>query len=144
MKSLLKIPQKAQYGLLLVGELAARHLDPRLRRSGSQPLSLEVVAEKADISKKFLEQIAGDLRKAGLIEGRRGSAGGYVLLKDPSTLTVAEVVGAVEGPAKLDLCSAHGEAEKTDGIWAKLQGQILTTLSNTTIADLYYAHSEDD
>lgn len=129
MKSFLKVPQKAQYGLHLISALAARH-------PGGQPLSLEVVAEEAGISKKFLEQVALDLRKAGLVEGRRGASGGYVLLRDPAILTVAEVVSAVEGPAKLELCSLHTEAKKTDAIWAKLQGQILTTLSSTTIADL--------
>lgn len=129
MKSFLKVPQKAQYGLHLISALADRHPD-------GQPLSLEVVAEEAGISKKFLEQIALDLRKANLIKGMRGAAGGYVLLKDPARLTVAEVVSAVEGPAKLELCSVHSETKKTDAVWAKLQGQILTTLSSTTISEL--------
>lgn len=129
MKSFLKVPKKAQYGLHLVSELAERH-------GAGEPISLEVVADKAGLSMKFMEQVARDLRKAGIVEGKRGASGGYLLVKDPSLLTVAEVVSAVEGPAKLDLCSAHGPSAKTDGIWAKLQGQILTTLSGTTIDEL--------
>lgn len=130
MKSFLKVPQKAQYGLMLVSALADRHAD-------GHPISIETIAEEAGISKKFLEQVAHDLRAAGLIEGRRGAGGGYVLLKDPAVLTVAEVVSAVEGPAKLELCSVHSETSKrSNAIWAKLQGQILTTLSNTTIKEL--------
>lgn len=128
MKSLLKIPRKAELGLLIVSELAERHED-------GQPVSLEVISEKVGVSRKFLEEIAGQLRKAELIEGKRGAAGGYVLRRKPATMTVAEVMTAVMGSTSVDACSAHqGVAEQN--IWTTVRGQIASTLMNTTIADV--------
>jgi len=128
MKSLLKIPKKAELGLLIVSELAEHHSD-------GQPLSLEVISEKAGVSRKFLEEIAGQLRKAGLIEGRRGAAGGYVLIRAPENITVAEVMGALMGSTSLDACTAHQKVPGT-GVWTRVQGQIASTLMSTTIADV--------
>lgn len=128
MKSLLKVTSKARLGLILISELALRHAD-------GGTLSLEEVAQKAGASRKFLEQIAGELRRAGLVEGIRGATGGYRLIHDPKTLTVAEVLNAVEGPMAIDACTAH--SHKTDhGILSKVQGQVMATLMNTHIADI--------
>lgn len=127
MKSLIKVTRKAQLGLLLVSELASRHQD------GGR-VSLEAVAKKSGESRKFLEEVAGDLRRAKIVEGLRGAAGGYRLLRDPNALTVAEVMQAVEGPMEREACTAiahHHDA----GILTKVQGQVMATLMNTTIAD---------
>jgi Rrf2 family protein len=131
MKSLLKVTSRARLGLILVSELA-------LRKEGER-LPLEEVARKAGASRKFLEQIACELRRAGLVEGRRGAAGGYRLIRDPKTLTIAEVLNAVEGPMPLDDCTAHqvkGQKSKVKGILQRIQGQVMATLMNTTIADV--------
>lgn len=128
MRSLLKIPKKAEFGLLIVSELAERH-------DGGQPVSLEVISEKAGISRKFLEEIAGQLRRAGLIEGKRGAAGGYVLKRAPGTITVAEVMTAVIGSTSVDACSVHAGIGE-HGIWNKVRGQIASTLMSTTLADV--------
>ena len=128
MKSLLKVTRKAQLGLLLVSELAQRPED-------AGPLSLEEVARKSGESRKFLEEVAGELRRAGIVEGLRGAAGGYRLKRDAKTLTVADVMNAVEGPIEREACTAvahHVDA----GILTKVQGQVMATLMNTTIADV--------
>jgi Rrf2 family protein len=127
MKSLLKVTSRARLGLILVSELA-------LLKKGER-LSLEEVARKAGASRKFLEQIAGELRRAGLVDGLRGAAGGYRLTRDPSGLAIAEVLNAVEGPMDPEDCTAH--SHKTDtGILSKVQGQVMATLMNTTLADI--------
>jgi Rrf2 family protein len=128
-KSLLKVTRKASLGLLLVSELAQRHKD-------AAPVSLEEVAKKSGASRKFLEEIAGDLRKARIVEGLRGAAGGYRLLRDPKALTVAEVMDALEGPAPREVCTAHAHGHADLGIITKVQGQVMATLMNTTVADL--------
>lgn len=135
MKSFLKVPQKAHHGLLIVSELAEHHSDGR-------PLSLDEIAQKSGISRKFLEEVAGLLRKAGIIEGRRGAAGGYLLKIDPYELTVAEVMAAIEGPVALVDCLKKGvscpmaaECNSYD-VWSRVQGQINDTLSQMTIADV--------
>lgn len=126
MKSLLKVTRKAELGLLLVSELA---LHP------GELVSLEEVATKAGASRKFLEQIAGDLRKAGLVEGVRGAAGGYRLAREAKAMTVAEVLTAVEGPMEIGDCTAHGHRHGV-GLITKVQGQVMATLMNTAISDL--------
>lgn len=132
-KSLLKVTRQAHLGLLIVSELALRQKDGGL-------VSLEEIARKAGVSRKFLEQIAGELRRAGIIEGLRGAAGGYRLLKDPAELTVAEVLNAAEGPMALEACTAHqvkGQMSNVkSAIIEKVQGQVVATLMNTTIAEM--------
>lgn len=126
MKSLLKVTREAQLGLLIVSELAQHQ---------GELVSLEEIARKAGVSRKFLEQIAGKLRRAGLVEGVRGAAGGYRLIRDSKALAVAEVMDAIEGPMSLEACTAHGGADEP-AILMKVQGQVMATLMNTTVADL--------
>ncbi len=127
MKSLLKVTRKAELGLLLVSELA---LHP------GELVSLEAVSKKTGASRKFLEEVACGLRKAGIVEAQRGAAGGYRLARDPKALTVAEVLNAVEGPMEIDACTAHAHEHAELGIITKVQGQVMATLMNTTVADL--------
>ena len=127
MKSLLKVTRKAELGLLLVSELA---LHP------GELVSLEAVSKKTGASRKFLEEVAGELRRAKIVEGLRGAAGGYRLLRDAKSLTVAEVLTAVEGPMEIDACTAHAHEHAELGIITKVQGQVMATLMNTTVADL--------
>jgi Rrf2 family protein len=127
MKSLLKVTRKAELALRLASELA---LHP------GELVSLEVVSKKTGASRKFLEEIACALRKAGLVEAQRGAAGGYRLTRDAKALTVAEVLTAVEGPIEIDACTAHAHDHADVGIITKVQGQVMATLMNTTVADL--------
>jgi len=127
MKSLLKVTRKAELGLLLASELA---LHP------GELVSLEAVSKKTGASRKFLEEVAGELRRAKIVEAQRGAAGGYRLARDPKTLTVAEVLNAVEGPMEIDECTAHAHEHAELGIITKVQGQVMATLMNTTVADL--------
>ena len=70
-----------------------------------------------------------------MVEGVRGAAGGYRLSRPAGTLTVAEVLTAIEGPMDPAECTALGG--KGDlGIITKVQGQVMATLMNTTIAEL--------
>mgnify|MGYP001581045620 FL=1 len=128
-KSLLKVTRKAQLGLLLVSELAQRPQD-------AGPLSIEEVAKKSGESRKFLEEVVGELRRSKIVEGVRGAAGGYRLLRDPKMLTVADVMNAVEGPMDPEACTAHAHRHGEASILTKVQGQVMATLMNTTIADV--------
>ncbi len=128
MKSLLKVTRKAELGLLIVSELAHRP-------EGDGPLSLEEIARKTGVSRKFLEQVAGDLRRADLIQGVRGAAGGYRLARKAGEITVIEVLNAIEGPMEIEACTAHKHGAEL-GIIKKVQGQVVATLMNTKVADL--------
>ncbi len=127
MKSLLKVTRQAELGLLLVSELALHT---------GELVSLEVISRKTGASRKFLEQVAGELRKAGLIEGVRGAVGGYRLKREAKSITVAEVLHAAEGPIAIGACTAHAHDHAHPGIITKVQGQVMATLMNTSIAEI--------
>ena len=86
----MKISTKGIYALEIVADLAMYSGKGRLE-------SLNNVAVRRNLSEKYLERIIKSLREAGLVESVRGAHGGYRLKKAPDTLTVKEVLSAVEG-----------------------------------------------
>ena len=93
------------------------------------------------IPPKFLENILGELRNAGLVESQRGSDGGYWLAKPASEITVADVMRAVEGP----LASVRNHRPETmeyeggiplQQVWVALRESIREVLEAVTLADL--------
>lgn len=135
MKSFLKVPQKVHHALILVAELAPTF-------ENGVPIALEKIAAKQHISQGFLEEIAGCLRTANIVNGRRGAKGGYIIAKDPKTISVADVVSAIDGPlALVDCLGTHGACTlssqcTTKNVWHRLQNQMTATLSSLTIAEL--------
>lgn len=83
------ITTKGRYGLRLMADLA--------RQESEAFIPLRDVAERQDISEKYLEAIVRALMGAGLVEGRRGRAGGYRLVKPPSEYNLEEILEAAEG-----------------------------------------------
>lgn len=126
MKSFLNVPKKVQYGLLLVSHLAENALDA----AAGLPVALDVVAEATGASQGFLEEIAGDLRRAGLIEGRRGRVGGYVLARPASEITVYDIVVAVHGPMAIAECAT---ARRGFSVWGTVQDRMIETLTSMTL-----------
>src|SRR5277367_6938387 len=80
---------KAEYGVRVMVELA--------RRSGGEPIPLAEIAEHDGLPLAYLEHLVARLRKAGLVDSRRGSRGGYMLARPAGEITMAEVVEALEG-----------------------------------------------
>jgi Rrf2 family protein len=114
------------------------------RHFGKGPLSLAQVAKTQGISQAYLEQIAIDLRRSGLLSSRRGAQGGYYLARAPEATTAGDVIRALEGsilpvqcvaehkcvPCSLEQgCSAHG-------IWEQVRDRLVETLDSITLADL--------
>jgi Rrf2 family protein len=91
-------------GLSRYCQYAVRAVFELSRRGNKEPLPLSEIARAQAIPLKFLEQVFTTLRQAGLVEGTRGSRGGYLLSRDPGQLTVGEVIMAVEGPLKTVTC----------------------------------------
>ena len=85
----MRVSAKADYALRAVIELAA---------AADRPVKGERIAQAQEIPLKFLENILGDLRHAGVVRSQRGAEGGYWLARPPDEISVAEVVRAVEGP----------------------------------------------
>lgn len=84
------ISNKAKYAFRALLALAAQ--------PAGRPLTSGAIAEKYCIPHKFLEQILLDLKRAGILESRRGLRGGYVLLRPADTITFSEVLRLFEGP----------------------------------------------
>ena len=84
----MKISTKGRYALRMMLEFAM---------AGNQCTKLNQVAERQQISVKYLEQIAMSLSRAGFIKSMRGAQGGYRLARDPKDYTVGEILRVMEG-----------------------------------------------
>jgi Rrf2 family cysteine metabolism transcriptional repressor len=143
---------KAEYGVRVMVELA--------RRAGESPDDVESVVPLAEIADHdgmplaYLEHLVARLRKAGLIDSRRGSRGGYMLARPAEQITMAEVVEALEGsiapiecisqePDGSIVCSRESGRVGSDShvcptklLWTRVRGSIVRTLQDTSLADL--------
>jgi Rrf2 family protein len=84
--------------LSLRGEYALRALIVLGLNYGDSVVRIHSISEQQNIPKRFLEQILNDLKSAGVVESRRGVAGGYRLSKPPERISLAQVVRHIEGP----------------------------------------------
>ncbi|MBP2642303.1 MAG: cymR 1 [Firmicutes bacterium] len=134
----MKVSTKGRYGVSAMFDLALHY--------GQGPISLKSVALRQGISEHYLEQLMGILRKAGYVKSVRGAQGGYTLTKDPTQITVGEIVRVMEGPiAPVDCLLAApqnneycGRAQTciTRGVWAKVRDSINAVVDSITLADL--------
>jgi Rrf2 family protein len=77
-----------------------------LARSGASATASEI-AEAEGIPRKFLEQVLASLRSAGLVVGRRGPRGGYVLARPPEQISFAAILRSIDGPLALAPCASQ-------------------------------------
>jgi Rrf2 family protein len=128
-----RVSAKADYALRAAIELAA---------AGNGPVKGERIAQAQEIPLKFLENILGDLRHAGVVRSQRGVDGGYWLAKPADEITVAEVVRAVEGPIANvrgvgpETVEYVGSAERLREVWIAVRANLRAVLEHVTIADL--------
>jgi Rrf2 family protein len=114
------------------------------RHVGQGPLSLAEVARNQGISQAYLEQIAIDLRRAGLLHSQRGAQGGYYLARAPEATTAGDVIRALEGAILPVQCVAEQRCMPCDredgcttrGIWEEVRDRLVETLDSITLADL--------
>ncbi|MGW5771627.1 RrF2 family transcriptional regulator [Streptomyces longwoodensis] len=131
----MRISARADYAVRAVLELA-------VRQGGGDPVKAESIAAAQDIPHKFLEGILGDLRRAGVVDSRRGGGGGYRLARAAEAITVADVIRAVDGPIvsvrgvrPTDLSYA-GSAEPLLPLWIALRANVRRILEGVTVADI--------
>jgi Rrf2 family protein len=102
----------------------------------------EQIAQAQDIPLNFLENILRDLRRAGIVESRRGQAGGYALARPAEEISVADVIRAVEGPLANvrgqapETLAYPGAAEKLRDVWVALRANVRGVLEGVTLADV--------
>jgi Rrf2 family protein len=105
---------------------------------------LDELAQREAVPSGFLVQILNDLKRAGLVDSRRGASGGYLLARQPSSITLRHVVEAVE-PALLGSSVAHdGESgPAVSHIWHKTSESLCKSLDKTTLDSLARQPGDD-
>ncbi|MFC1699684.1 RrF2 family transcriptional regulator [Candidatus Omnitrophota bacterium] len=135
---MLRISSKGRYASRLMLDLALQY--------GRGPIFLKNIAERQELSEKYLSQLVVPLKVAGLINSSRGAHGGYSLAQPPKKVTLAAIVLAVEG--KLEVVECVGSRKVCDrvdacivrDIWSEVSGKIITALESFTLQDMVERH----
>ena len=128
----MQVTAKAEYALRAATVLAS---------AGPGPVKSETIAAAEDIPLRFLHNILAALTRAGILTSLRGADGGYELGRDPASITVADVIRAVEGPFAAgggpgDHSAAGARREALRAVWAVLRANERAVLESVTLADL--------
>lgn len=129
------ISTRGRYALRVLADLAEHPSDSYV--------TLREIAERQEISEKYLESIVKMLVKAGMLDGLRGKGGGYRLGRDPGEITVLEVLRATEGPLAPVACLEEGSTAcpragqcRTLPLWQGLDELVNNYLSGYTVRDI--------
>jgi Rrf2 family protein len=131
---IVRVSAKADYALRACIQLAAAE--------GEGHVKGERISQAQDIPLKFLENILGDLRQAGLVRSQRGAEGGYWLARPADEIALAEVIRAVEGPlanvrgVRPDSVTYQGAAEPLREVWIAVRASLRSVLEEVTLADV--------
>ncbi|MDX6454917.1 MAG: hypothetical protein QOD48_1024 [Gaiellaceae bacterium] len=123
---------KADYAVRAAVELAA----------AGDMITADQIAHAQGIPVNFLENILRDLRRAGIVESRRGQAGGYLLARPAEEISIADVIRAVEGPLanvrgiSPDALEYQGSSAKLREVWVALRASVRSVLEQVTLADV--------
>ncbi|MFU8894292.1 MAG: RrF2 family transcriptional regulator [Luteolibacter sp.] len=98
---------------------------------------LDDLAQREAVSANFLVQILNDLRRAGIIESRRGMSGGYLLAGEPQSITLRQIVEAVDPSLLQASVSAGGESGAAVlRVWKQVGGDVVAALDGVTLAQM--------
>lgn len=127
------------------GDYASRALlSLALHGDGAGPTSVRDIAERTGLPQPYLEQILLALKGAGLVRSKRGVGGGYVLARDPASITLGDIVSAVDGPITLGdfglphqngACDHEGQCVLL-AIWGTVGEQMRKHLDALSLADI--------
>ena len=133
----MKVSTRGEYGVRAMVALAHNY--------DVGPMSIAAVAKESSVPYAYLEQLIVPLRKAGLVESKRGAQGGYRLTRPPEEVRVGDVYRVMEGPVAPMDCVSENEADQTcpliEGcetrpVWMKVRDSIAGALDSVTLADL--------
>lgn len=131
----MRISTKGRYAIRLMLDLAANN--------SGEPIRLKDVAQRQNISEKYLEQIISTLNKAGFVRSVRGPQGGYSLSREPGEYTVGQILRLTEGSLSPVECTQENGAPcdreencVTRILWQKLDDAINNVVDHITLEDL--------
>jgi len=131
----MKISTRGRYGTRMMLDLAAHH--------DQGPTPLREIANRQDLSVKYLEQLIIPLKAAGYIRSVRGARGGYTLARKPDKISVGQIIKVLEGGLSLVDCVEDPkvcEREKncpTRDIWLRMSERLMEELSSLTLRDVW-------
>ena len=130
----MKLSTRTRYAVRAIVELA--------QNDSNRPLQLKIIAQRQEISVKYLEQLMAILRSAGFVRSIRGSKGGYVLAKAPDQIRLNEVMHRLEGAVAMVECVENEDccSRSTDCaaryLWMQVEQAIEKVLEAITLQDL--------
>lgn len=121
---------KTDYACVAMIELAMRY-------GSREPVRLREIVDAHHIPSQFLVQILLQLKTAGLVTSLRGATGGYRLAREPESITLADIVDVIEGPAATGAADRQSAAGRVlAATWRALGAQQHAWLAEVTLADL--------
>ncbi|OHB68659.1 MAG: hypothetical protein A2Y77_15865 [Planctomycetes bacterium RBG_13_62_9] len=129
------VSNKCEYALRAIFELA--------RRAGDEPTKVQDIASAQGIPPRFLEIILVELRNGSFVLSKRGNNGGYVLSRDPRSITVGQVIRLFQGqpdvarPAEPLYGTRSGDLAFSS-LWERTQTALAEVYDRTTFADLLH------
>ena len=137
----MRLTQKSKYAVRALVALALNE--------GDAPLGVAEIARRQYIPERFLEQIFGELRRAGVLESRRGAHGGYRFAVPTEEITVLDIVEILDGEVRPARCSAGGTCYITDAplcatseVWDEAREALEGVFGRYSIAQLAAAERE--
>jgi len=137
----MQLTRAADYAVRVMIHLAGHPAGVRTTR--------DELAASGDVPEHFLSKILQALSRSGLINSHRGVAGGYVLARAAETITLLEVIEAMEGPIVLNVCLTTGPSCERKGwcsvhpVWGEAQAALTGVLGRYTMAELAKAAAEN-
>ena len=131
--SVMQISRRVDYALRAVLYLRAHR---------EAPVSIAEISEDQSVPRKFLEKIVVDLARAGVVRSKRGAGGGYTLGRGAEDISFREIIEAVDGPIRLNVCVGEQKdcaLTATCGmlpVWEEGQRRVLDLYEQTTLADI--------
>jgi len=133
----MRISAKGEYALLALYELARDY-------SSTGVLTIDQISCRQDIPHPFLVQILQDLKRAGLVESRRGAGGGYRLASHPRDISIGQVMRLIDGPVLPLKCSLPSSVSTCPRVgrcpisyvWNDVRSTIESALDHTTLDDV--------
>jgi Rrf2 family transcriptional regulator, cysteine metabolism repressor len=122
---MISITSKSPYAIQALAELG--------RSGGSEPVPIAELARRREVPVQFLEQLFAVLRRAGVISSQRGVKGGYRFARDPTEVSVLEIVELLDGPL----------GQGAQGVFADAAAAARKVLGQTTIADVIERESRE-
>ena len=133
------ISTKGRYALRIMADVA--------QHDGEMPVSVREIAQRQEISGKYMEQIISVLTRSGLLRSIRGAQGGYMLTNPPEATTVGEILRVLEGSLSPVDCVDHPNCANSDhcvslSIWKKMKVALDEVVDNITLADMAAEYAE--